>query len=181
MTFSTEVRTSLGLSLGVDPISRRQGEGKPLVPVLQQVGTTTSALTIGSSEPTAVPRSTPRQRQYVAPSARASLAREVWSDSTPLQVWEGTVLEVDEEAKVMRVALERSLSRCLGIPQKSNSNLFHPRIATSCVPAPCSICSSISGLCPVLRMSKTCVSAVVLRGLPRRSSRSKKTPLRSCQ
>ena len=43
--------------------------------------------------------------------ANVSVLREVTADSTPLQVWEGTVLEVDHAARVMQVLLDAKIGQ----------------------------------------------------------------------
>ena len=111
MIASTDVPMSLGLSLAVDPISRRQGRAENLKPLMLQVSRTTVDRNYDLPEGTGLARSGASQQTFAAPIADASVLREVRADSTPLQIWEGTVVTVDQAAGVMQVLLEAKIGR----------------------------------------------------------------------
>jgi hypothetical protein len=111
MTVSTDVPMGLGSFLAIDPISRRQGGARRLKPVMLRVSRTTADWNSDLPEGTALARSGSPQRTFAAPMANASLKHEVRADSTPLQVWEGTVLNVDRAACVMQVLLEAKIGQ----------------------------------------------------------------------
>lgn len=50
-------------------------------------------------------------RKFRAPLPEAALFREIKNNSSPLQIWEGTVLEINREAGVMQVLLEAKFGR----------------------------------------------------------------------
>ncbi len=60
---------------------------------------------------TAVAGSDAPQRMFVAPMADAAVPREVSADSTPLQIWEGTVLEIDRAVGAMDVVLDAKIGQ----------------------------------------------------------------------
>ncbi len=60
---------------------------------------------------TAVAGTNAPQRTFAAPIISAAVPREITMDSTPLQIWEGTVVDVDEAANVMRVLLDAKIGR----------------------------------------------------------------------
>lgn len=107
MSTATDVVKEIDLLSSFDPVWRRQGKKPPLKPVMLQESRTTTPL---NSQATDVTEATPL-RSFVAPLVNASVLREVWSDTTPLEVWEGTVITVDREAGVMRVVLDAKIGR----------------------------------------------------------------------
>jgi len=110
MTVSTDVPVILGSFLAGDPVSRRQGEARMLKPMTLQVRTT-AAWDTDESHDTAVGRSGAPHRAFAAPVAIAAVPPEISADSTPLQVWEGTVLEVNHAAGVMQVLLDAKIGQ----------------------------------------------------------------------
>lgn len=111
MIVSTDVPMILGSFLAGDPVSRRQGEARRVKPVMLQVSKTTAAWGPALSDDTAVARSEAPQRTFAAPMADAMVPREVSANSTPLQIWEGTVLEVNRAAGVMQVLLDAKIGQ----------------------------------------------------------------------
>lgn len=111
MTVSTDVPITLGSLLTSDPVARRQGETKGFKPVMLQVSGTAGVWYPDLSDDAAVARSQGLQRTFAPPMATAAVAREINADSAPLQVWEGTVLEVDHAASVMHVLLDAKIGQ----------------------------------------------------------------------
>lgn len=111
MTSLTDFPMSLELFQPVDPVLRRQGKAKNLKPVMLQVSRTTANWNTDFPEGTALARSGAPQRTFAAPMANASVLRVVRADSAPIQVWEGTVLTVDQAAGVMQVLLEAKIGQ----------------------------------------------------------------------
>ncbi len=83
-------------------------------PVMLEGGRTTVAWEPGMSGDTAVAGSDAPQRMFVAPMADAAVPREVSADSTPLQIWEGTVLEIDRAVGAMDVVLDAKIGQMPG-------------------------------------------------------------------
>src|SRR3990172_4701602 len=111
MTVLTDVPMLLGSFRVGDPVSRRQGEAKSVKPVMQQVGWTTAVWDPDMSNDTALARSGAPQRTFSAPMASSVVQREVRADSSPLQIWEGTVLDVNRSAGVMQVLLDAKIGQ----------------------------------------------------------------------
>lgn len=111
MIVSTDVPMILGSFLTGDPVSRRQGEARKVKPVMLQVSRTTAAWDPARPDDTALAGSEIPQRTYAAPMANAVVPREVSTNSTPLQIWEGTVLEVNRAAGVMQVLLDAKIGQ----------------------------------------------------------------------
>jgi hypothetical protein len=109
MTVSTDVPVILGSFPDADPPSTRQGEGRRIKPVMLQVSRTTMAWAANQSDDTTLARSEAPQRTYAAPMANALVSREVRADSSPLQVWEGTVIEVNWATGVIQVLLDAKI------------------------------------------------------------------------
>lgn len=78
-------------------------------PVMLQVRRTTGARYPDLSDDTAMTRNQEPQQAFAAPMTNAAILREISADSTPLQVWEGTVFEVDHAASVMHVLLDAKI------------------------------------------------------------------------
>lgn len=81
----------------------------PLVPVVAEDPTTDA-----ESEQwheASLADTTLRERTIAPPPASAVVPREVSADSVPMQVWEGTVIEVDQAIGEMRVVLDAKLGQ----------------------------------------------------------------------
>lgn len=111
MIVSTDVPMILGSFLVDDPVSRHQGGAIRVTPVMRLISRTTAAWDPDLPDDTAVANSEAPQRTFAAPMADAVVPREVSANSTPLQIWEGTVLEVNRAAGVMRVLLDAKIGQ----------------------------------------------------------------------
>lgn len=111
MITSTDVSISLDSSLAGDPNSGRQSRARSLKPVIRHVGRTTADSSVDLPEGTTLTRNGAPQRTFSAPMVNASILHEVKADSTPLQVWEGTVLTIDHSACVMQVLLDAKIGQ----------------------------------------------------------------------
>ena len=111
MIVSTDVPMILGSFLAGEPELRRQGEARRVKPVMLQVSRTTAARDPARSDDTALAGSEVPQRTYAAPMANAVVPREVSANSMPLQIWEGTVLDVNRAAGVMQVLLDAKIGQ----------------------------------------------------------------------
>jgi hypothetical protein len=110
MTVSTELQISMGSPMGLDPIGKRQGVITAPKPVVQYVSPTTGDWSLRRAESTELlPTGAPR-RTFVPPT-NVSTMPEVKPDSTPLQVWEGTVVSVDNAAGIMQVVLDAKIGQ----------------------------------------------------------------------
>ena len=110
-TQSTDIPLGIGRHLEADPIVRRQGQIEALGPILVQLGNTTADWTSDAVDGTAFARSGAPRKTFAAPIADASLMRSVRQDSTPIEVWEGTVIEVNPAEGVMQVQLEAKIGQ----------------------------------------------------------------------
>jgi hypothetical protein len=109
MIVSTDVPMILGSFPAGDPVSRRQGEARRVKPVMVQDTRSTAPRDPSLPDDTALAGSEAPPRTYVAPMANAVVLREVSANSTPLQIWEGTVLDVNRAAGVMQVLLDAKI------------------------------------------------------------------------
>jgi hypothetical protein len=75
---------------------------------MTQVGRTTAVWDRSFSEDTSFASNAARQT-FAAPSA--VLPRDVSANSTPLQVWEGTVIKIDHATSVMQVLLDAKMGQ----------------------------------------------------------------------
>lgn len=50
-----------------------------------------------------------KERKVDSPASSAAIPMEIDADSTPIQIWEGTVVDVDREAKIMQVLLDAKI------------------------------------------------------------------------
>ena len=91
-----------------DPASRRQGGRGRFQPVAN-VTMTTRAGDFELLGATAHARDQGPQRRYDPPRVKNLLPIHIDADSTPMQVWEGTVLGVNHEAGVMQVLLDAKI------------------------------------------------------------------------
>lgn len=108
MIVSTDAPIILGSFLAGDPVSRRQGGAIRVKPVMRLVNRTTAAWDPDLPDDTALARSEAPQRTFAAPIV---VPREVSANSSPIQVWEGTVIEVNRPAGVMRVLLDAKIGQ----------------------------------------------------------------------
>lgn len=111
MTVSTDARMIRGSFLTSDLVSGRQGGARAAKPVVQQIRGTTAVSDPHVSDDTALTRSDAPQRTFSAPIVNAAASREVHADSTPWQIWEGTVCEVNRSAGVMQVVLDAKIGQ----------------------------------------------------------------------
>ena len=109
MITSPNIPMFLNSSLFGDQAPRLQGEVKQINPIMLRVSRATTAWDQGLSDETELARNAQYQRMFSAPMLNAAQPREVSADSTPLQIWEGTVIEVDNAAKIMRVLLDAKI------------------------------------------------------------------------
>lgn len=94
-----------------DPIMRRQRDPAILRPVAFRTPRTTIAREPDVSADQALARSETPQRAFEAPLAAAIRLPEISSDSTPLQIWEGTVIDFDRTAGTMHVLLDAKIGQ----------------------------------------------------------------------
>lgn len=119
MIVSTDAPVILGSILTGDPASRRQGlEGLGLEslarmvgPVERRISRSTAAGGLDLFNDTGLTRSEALQRTFELPPANAAVPHEISADSTPLQIWEGTVVEVDKAAGLMHVLLDAKIGQ----------------------------------------------------------------------
>lgn len=94
--------------LADDPAPRRQDGWGKFTPVMKLPGTTRPS---GPDlfDDTTLTRGQDSQKKFEPPIATPSLP--IYADSTPLQIWEGTVIEVDHDASVMQVVLNAKIGQ----------------------------------------------------------------------
>ena len=109
MPVLTDAPINLDPSLDNDPILRRQGQRRRINPVVLSPGRMNTAWEPDLSDDTGINRSEAPRKRFVVPAATAAIPRDVAADSIPLQIWEGTVLEVDRAAGVMQVLLSAKI------------------------------------------------------------------------
>jgi hypothetical protein len=93
-----------------DPAFVRQGGRRKFEPVVNIVRTTRSG-DFDLAGATAHDKSQGPQRRYDPPRVKNLLPIHTDADSTPIQIWEGTVLDVDRRAGVMQVLLEAKIGQ----------------------------------------------------------------------
>jgi hypothetical protein len=108
MLISTDMPVTPDTSLSSDPVSRRQGGGEKFKPVVRVLATTipTDPTLSGDTELTG---SQLPHKRFEPPVAMSLLPTS--AHSTPLQIWEGTVLKIDRPAGVMHVVLEAKIGQ----------------------------------------------------------------------
>ena len=109
MTSSTEFPIGFGLFLVGDPISRRQGSTRSVKPMMHKVSTTMAGMDLELSNDTGIAGSESALRKFTVPMVDAAIPREVRADSAPLQIWEGTVIDVNCSDGQMQVLLDAKL------------------------------------------------------------------------
>lgn len=102
MTYSTD----LAMSFSTFPSGP-----EVLKPVMLRRSRTTVAADDDRSDSTALARSGQAERTFQAPNANAAVYRGVRADSTPLQIWEGTIIKVDQAAGLMQVTLDAKIGQ----------------------------------------------------------------------
>jgi len=110
LSVSTDLPVNPGGSSVGDPELRRQGGRGKFEPVVN-ITTTTRARDSELSGATAHPSEQGPQRRYDPPRVKYLLPVDVNADSTPMQVWEGTVLGVNHETAVMQVLLDPKIGQ----------------------------------------------------------------------
>lgn len=108
MIASTDIRITPGPFLADDLAPSRQDQGMGFKPVVRVSGTTLTS-DPDSSTGTSFTRDQEPQKKFEPPIATAFL--RIGEDSTPLQIWEGAVVEVDHEAGVMQVVLDAKIGQ----------------------------------------------------------------------
>lgn len=109
-SISTDSPATPGLSLVGDPAVRSQGETRRFKPVERR------SLTTRPSE-SELPHGTAPDRVeepltiFEPPVAGKTHPSDVSANSTPLQIWEGTVVEVDSATGVMQVLLDAKMGQ----------------------------------------------------------------------
>ncbi len=112
-SISTDVLATSSLSLVGDPADRRHDEGRKFKLVERLTGTTRPT-ELEFPRGTAFDRVEDPQKIFEPLMARKTLPSDVSANSTPLQIWEGTIVEVDRATGVMQVLLDAKMGQ---IPQ----------------------------------------------------------------
>lgn len=107
---STDVPATSGMSPASDPAVRRQERGRNFAPV-ERVHRTTLPGDLELPRGTAPDRVEAPQKRFEPPLARKMLPSDVSANSTPLQIWEGTVVEVDHATGTMQVLLDAKMGQ----------------------------------------------------------------------
>jgi len=89
-----------------NPTARRQGDASEYRPV-EKVPETTFPIDPDLPCDSSITRGAEARKRYEPPVAMGFL--RVSMDSIPLQIWEGTVVDVDHAARMMRVLLEAKI------------------------------------------------------------------------
>lgn len=108
---STDSINLFGVSSTGDPRLSRQEEKRKLEPIEDLHRVTTWAQGDELLETIALKRTFSERKFYSPPVAKRVLPSDVRVSSTPLQVWEGTVLEVDFEKQSMEVLLTPTMGK----------------------------------------------------------------------
>lgn len=109
MTLSTDTQINLDSFIVGDPISRRQGARREIKPVIRPFSATTTVRPKWPNNTALGEHEVLRQR-FDAPTTSVAVSRELSPNSTPLQIWEGTVLNVDrEDSGIMQVLLDAKI------------------------------------------------------------------------
>jgi hypothetical protein len=108
MIASTDIRITPGSLLADGLAPGRQDQGTGFKPLVRVSGTT---LTSDPDPPgdTSFTRDQEPRKKFEPPMATTFL--RIGEDSTPLQIWEGAVVEVDHEAGVMHVVLDAKIGQ----------------------------------------------------------------------
>jgi hypothetical protein len=106
MLVPTYVPVNPGSILASDSVSERQGGKWSFKPVVRLLGTTVPDDPNLSSGTVLTREEQPRQR--VEPPIAMDLP-QISADSAPIQIWEGTVIDVDYVAAVMHVVLNAKM------------------------------------------------------------------------
>lgn len=111
MAISTDVPMIRGSFMTEDPVFMGLGEARNVTPVMLQFSRTTAAWDPDLPDDTSLARSGTPRRTFAVPMGVGAVPHEVSADSTPLQIWEGTVLEVNRSAGVMQVLLDAKIGQ----------------------------------------------------------------------
>lgn len=107
-SISTDVLATSSLSLVGDPADGLQDEGRKFKTVESLTGTTRPS-ELELLRGTALGRVEWAQKTFEPPFAREMLP--VSANSTPLQIWEGTIVEVDRATGIMQVLLDAKMGQ----------------------------------------------------------------------
>ena len=94
---------------GSGSVLAHPGASTRLRPVMQEFHKNTVAWSVNSNDDTEHSKEEAPHRIFTAPVADAAPLHVVSADSTPLQIWEGTVLTVDTASDVMHVQLDAKI------------------------------------------------------------------------
>lgn len=106
MRIGTDSGIAFDLLSATDPIWRRQQMGSGVGPVVFQYDDTTLPHRTEVNDGKLSSDSGVALKRVRVPVANESVLRHVQADTTPLEVWEGTVISVDREAELMHVVLD---------------------------------------------------------------------------
>lgn len=106
---STGVRVRTGLSRTGHPSFARQGVGTAFHPVRKPFVGTTIPPEIDVPKGTGLGGAQGMRSAFEPPLAKHLVGSDVDANSSPLQVWEGTVIAVDRAAGVMQVLLDAKI------------------------------------------------------------------------
>lgn len=112
MNRSIATHVSETFSLFLPAVKQHDGERK-FAPV-ERVRATTRPSDLEWRSGTAPGIAETPQRTFEPPLARKTLPTDISANSTPLQIWEGTVVEVDRVSGIMQVLLDAKIGQ---IPQ----------------------------------------------------------------
>lgn len=87
-----------------------QGEARNFAPVEKTPGTT-RVVDLDTKPVTSLNVIGVPQKSYESPMTRSAYASDVNANSVPMQIWEGTVVEVDRESDTMQVLLDAKMGQ----------------------------------------------------------------------
>lgn len=105
------VLTTPRANSGSDSALAHPGTSTPLRPVMQEFHKTTVAWDVNLNDDTEYAKGDVPHRVFTAPVADAAPLHVFSADTTPLQIWEGTVLTVDAASDVMHVQLDAKIGQ----------------------------------------------------------------------
>lgn len=109
-SISTEILVKPGLSLADDAIVKREEENRIFRPVERHAGST-RAIDLEQPSGTTQSKAEGLQRKYYPPQVRMDSSVGINANSVPLEIWEGTVLEIDADAGTMQVLLDAKMGQ----------------------------------------------------------------------
>ena len=110
MRIGTDSGIASDLLSATDPIWRRQRVRSSVGPVVFQHDYTTLPRRTEANDGMLSSDSGVPLKRVRVPFANESVLRHVQADTTPLEVWEGTVISINREAELMHVALDAKVS-----------------------------------------------------------------------